>query len=78
MGFVQRELERIECALHEPQSSERYCQLYAAQQALSWTLEPSGFASSYETIVSGKVHPLIKDTQADSEDCSAVPHRSAS
>ena len=74
MGFVQRELEHIERDLREPQSSERYCQLYAAQQALSWVLEPSGFASPYETIISDRVRPL-RDTPASLEDCSAPPHR---
>ncbi len=74
MGFMQRELERIERGLREPQSSERYCQLYAAQQALSWALEPSGFALPYDTIVSGRVRPL-RDTPASLEDCSGLPHR---
>jgi len=37
-GFpeISAELERIERALQEPQIDERYMQLYAAQQALTW------------------------------------------
>lgn len=77
MGFIRRELERIERGLREPQSSERYCQLYAAQQALSWALEPSRFALPYDTIMSDRLRPL-RDTPASLEDCSAPPHHSQS
>ncbi len=49
-GFVQRELDRIAVALRESQSPERYGQLYAAQQALSWALEPNGFSAPMDTI----------------------------
>lgn len=58
MSFIERELRRIEVALHEPQTDERYCQLYAAQQALGWALEPTGFMSPYDTIQRGRVQPL--------------------
>ncbi len=60
MGFVERELERIEVALREPRSAEEWNQLYAAQQALSWALEPIGFKAPYDTIMG---------TQEGSEDC---------
>lgn len=62
MSFVQRELDRISRALHEPHSAERYAQLYAAQQALSWAMEPTGFRSPYDTVM---------DIEADQEDCLA-------
>lgn len=78
MGFMERELERVKRGLREPQSDERYCHLYAAQQALSWALDPQGFAAPYDTIVNGKIQPLIKDTQADLEDCLVVHHPPAS
>ena len=42
-GFIERELGRIEAALREPRFADQYDQLYAAQQALSWALEPEGF-----------------------------------
>jgi hypothetical protein len=64
---IQRELERIECALRDPQTDERYCQLYAAQQALAWALDPSGFASPFATIQRGLVMPL--NTQEARADC---------
>ncbi len=61
MSFVQRELDRITTALHKPSNDERYAELYAAQQALSWALEPIGFKAPFETIMG---------TQEVSEDCS--------
>ena len=64
MGFVERELERIAVALREPRSAEEYAQLYAAQQALSWATEPTGFASPFDMLVSG-------GTPAEPADCSA-------
>ena len=60
MGFVERELNRIEAALRQPQSGNAYIELYAAQQALVWALEPTGFASPYK---------MITGTQAGSADC---------
>jgi len=55
MGFIDRELEQIEAALHEPQTGERYGQLYAAQQALKWATEPQGFATPLDTIQQDRV-----------------------
>ena len=74
MSFIERELHQIERALREPQSDARYCQLYAAQQALAWALEPVGFAAPFATINAGKVTPLT-GTQEDSGDYLAHPHR---
>lgn len=50
MSFVQRELDRISAALGAPNQAE-YDRLYAAQQALSWALEPTGFKSPYDEIM---------------------------
>ena len=50
IGFVQRELDRIAVALREAPSPECYARLYAAQQALSWALEPTGFMAPYAAI----------------------------
>jgi hypothetical protein len=55
---VKAELEKIEVALREPQTEERYMQMYAAQQALAWTLSPSSFASPYKTVQRGLIRPL--------------------
>ena len=52
MGFMNRELNRIALALREPQPPQRYAELYAAQQALSWALEPDGFRSPYSFLMS--------------------------
>jgi hypothetical protein len=62
MSFIQRELERIGSELTTSQSA-RYAELYAAQQALVWALEPTGFKSPYDMLVQ------IKDTQEGSKDC---------
>lgn len=64
MSFIERELEKITQALREPRSADHYDQLYAAQQALSWALEPEGFKRPYD---------MITGTPADSEDCSRLP-----
>ena len=58
MSFVQRELDRISCALRSETSTERYAELYVAQQALSWVLEPGGFVSPVK---------MIRGTQEDLE-----------
>jgi hypothetical protein len=54
-GFVERELARIGAALQRPQPPERYVELYAAQQALSWALDPENFATPLDTIRQGRV-----------------------
>lgn len=60
MSFVQREIERIEIALRQPQSANRYIELYAAQQALAWASEPTGYAAP---------HAMIMGIPANSADC---------
>jgi hypothetical protein len=72
-GTVAREFERIEEALRQPQTDARYCQLYGAQQALAWALEPNGIATPYETIQRGLVRPLTVDTPEGSRDCQESP-----
>lgn len=51
MSFVQREITRINAALDSAPTEDVKKELYAAQQALSWTLEPNGFASPYKMII---------------------------
>lgn len=64
MGFIERELKRISDAVRARQAgqsdTDEYRQLYAAQQALSWALEPTGFRAPCDTIL---------DTPADAGDC---------
>lgn len=43
MSFIQRELDSVSAALRDSANADRYEQLYAAQQALAWALEPQGF-----------------------------------
>jgi hypothetical protein len=70
IGFIARELERIRAAVRERQAtnshSTEYRELYAAQQALAWALEPNGFRAPYDTIL---------DTLPDSEDCQVNRNR---
>jgi hypothetical protein len=65
MPLLARELAQISLALRDPDNREQYSRLYAAQQALSWALEPDGFRRPYDT---------IKDIQEGLEDCSAPSH----
>ena len=65
MGFVQREIDRIrEQLIGSEPNAPRWRELYAAQQALEWALEPGGIASPYT---------MIAGTQEGSEDCSEHP-----
>jgi hypothetical protein len=61
---IQDELERIERGLRDPETDQRYCQLYAAQQALAWAMNPGGYASPFATIQRRLVRPL-RGTQED-------------
>ena len=63
-GFIARELRRISADLRRfNEADEKYQRLYAAQQALSWALEPNGFKSPYD---------LIMGTPEGSKDCPAT------
>ena len=75
---IQSELDRIAAKLRDPIPDDRYISLYAAQQALAWVASPDEFTSPYETIMNGKVQPLIPDNQEGSEDCSAALRHSLS
>jgi hypothetical protein len=53
MGFVESELERVTTKLQAgPLAADERGQLYAAQQALSWAINPVTFKSPYDMIVS--------------------------
>ena len=64
MSFVQREIDRLRKALLATPDGDRRNKLYAAQQALSWALEPGGIKSPYD---------MITDTEAEPRDCSVPP-----
>lgn len=69
MSFVQRELDRTGNALTTAQSGNRCAELYAAQQALIWALEPTCFKPPYDMIAHAT------DTQEDLGDCPAENDR---
>lgn len=50
-GFVSRELARIHSAICDPANEVRRLELHAAQQALSWAIEPTGFRGPFATIM---------------------------
>lgn len=52
MSFVQRELDRLHNELSKTEeNTPAYAQLYAAQQALWWALEPTGVKAPYDFIM---------------------------
>jgi hypothetical protein len=57
-GFIARELERLGKALREPQPPERYVQLYAAQQALCWAVDPECYAAPTVTVTEDRIVAL--------------------
>jgi hypothetical protein len=72
---IQKELGKIERALRSKNTTAAtYCQLYAAQQALCWALNPNGYATPTKVILGGKVMPLM-GTQEDSKGCLAARRR---
>jgi hypothetical protein len=62
MSFIQRELQKLSrIILLNPVGAK---EVYAAQQALSWALDPQAFKSPYA---------MLMGTQEGSEDCQACP-----
>ena len=62
MGFVERELHKLGRALAVGEGDPRYPALFAAQLALSWTLDPERFTPPADY--------LRWDTPAETEGCS--------
>ena len=62
---IRPQLDRIREALLSERDGETYDRLYAAQQALAWASDPTGFRSPLNSIMG---------TQEGSVDCSARPH----
>ena len=65
MGFIERESERISAAIVNPDNAGVRDQLYAAQQALGWASEPTGFKSPYD---------MIMGIPGEPGDCLGEPH----
>lgn len=70
MGFIDRELQRLNAEIARKEDGPVRDTLYAAQQALAWAQEPNGFESPYELLTRG--------TQEGSEGYLAAPHPSSS
>lgn len=66
MSFVQRELNKISSALLQEADEGRKNELYVAQQALFWVLDPSSYRTPFN---------MIMDIQAEPKDCSAHNHQ---
>lgn len=64
MGLIQREIDRMRSLLVA--GDVRSKELYAAQQALEWVLEPDGIQSPYK---------MIMGTLEGKEDCSVRHHQ---
>jgi hypothetical protein len=75
MGLVREELDRIALALRS--RPERYAHLYAAQQALVWTIDPEGFAPPMRVVEAG-LADVPTDTLAMPEGCPAEAHQPSS
>lgn len=63
MSFIQREIDRFNAAIRSGESNRE--ELYAAQQALAWVMEPEGFASPAA---------MLMGIQEGSKDYSEIPH----
>jgi hypothetical protein len=46
-GFVEREIDRLRAAILDHGNADKRDALYAAQQALEWAREPTGFAAPF-------------------------------
>jgi hypothetical protein len=66
MSFIDRELARLNRALDDGVGNPRYPEIYAAQQALAWVLEPNVARSPFA---------YITGNAEASEDCWADSHR---
>ena len=54
---MQAEADRIAVALRKPNvAPDVYCQLYAAQQALCWAIDPEMAGAPLKVIMTGKVY----------------------
>lgn len=63
MSFVQREYDRVQAALVSGKHSDKRDELMAAQQALSYALEPNGIMPPVQ---------FILGTPGDSPGCSVL------
>lgn len=73
MEYIENELKKCQNILsNETENDLRYMLIYAVQQALEFSLDPTAVASPIESILTGKVQP-IKGIQEDSKDYGCSP-----
>ena len=65
MSFLQREKDRLNRGLNDSTHTEKYDQLYAAQQALAWAIDPESAKAPFD---------MIMGIPGGSKDCLADPH----
>lgn len=69
MRLVEKELDRIGSVLRQANPVAQYGQLYAAQQALLWVLDPETYNAPYDMLmqVSDDTHQGSADYQEESD-----------
>lgn len=78
MGYIEREMGRIEAEIaSEKNGTDRFRQLFAAQQALKWATEPQCFAAPLDSI-DGRFGQAAMGSLAGTAGCSAEPHLATS
>src|SRR3569832_273867 len=81
MTCIQHELRRIQSVLTENQLPAKYSELYAAQQALDWMLDPTMFMAPFDMLASGGTQGGLGDSSAGncrSEFSDTLDHHAAS
>lgn len=73
MRLVEKELDRIGGALRQVNPVPQYDQLYAAQQALLWVLDPETYNAPFAMLMK-----ISDDTRQGSADCQEENGRSPS
>ena len=61
-SYIERELQRIGQALRAEPNGEKYGELYAAQQALAWALDPNNYRAPTDAITGEPVQASTAGT----------------
>jgi hypothetical protein len=77
MSYIQREMDRIARGLREPQPQDKQRELYVAQQALAWALDPSCYRAPTD-LIAGNPIQAVTGTPAGTGDCRGYPRHSPS
>ncbi len=56
-GFIERELDRLRAAYLDHGNADKRAALCAAQQALEWAREPTGFAAPFAMVMGTREEP---------------------